>query len=156
MKKGLLDRFGLPPVRWVSILNETSEEARAREATIDRVIAEFREALVLRLGHREAKRRLTEAAKAIKLEPKGRQPRRDPSGEFLFENDKILAMYDTIVRKAPEKRKSAARQVAKKLYPKNVEHAEKRIRRLVKARDERRKSMPRTILGSIGSDETDI
>ena len=150
------DRFGLavwPP----SLLAESTEERRARIASLERLATDLFETAVTHLGRPEARRLFAEVVKAPWK--RGKQPNRD-------RNHQLLEMYDNAVREAPDSIPSIPRLLAKRLHPKNPQShpaTEKQIRRLVKDRSRRQKAMeaayqrfPRSLLDQANSSDKDI
>jgi hypothetical protein len=133
------DQFGLliiPP----TLLGESTEEKRARIATVEGLARDLFNTAVTHLGRDEARRLFTDVAKERWV--KGKQPNHD-------RNRRLLQMYDAAVRESsPPDIKSIPGTLGKKLHAedRDFQHSQppsiaKQIRVLVKERDRREKAM---------------
>jgi hypothetical protein len=122
-----MDRFGLP-LLWEGLL-ESPEKRKARIEAAKCLAKDAFETVARHLGHDEARHLF---ATISKKPPKGKQPKQN-------ENKNLLELYDQEVNATPDLVKSVPGILAGRLFPENSNSArstEKRIRRLVKKRDD--------------------
>lgn len=121
------DQFGLR--RAWSHLGESSEDRNARVLATQALVKEVVASVIHQVGRQEACRLFSEA---LKEPPQGRRPDKD-------ENDWLLAAFDKEIADGTQRR-HAAMEAAKKMETPSddLESVARRIRTLVKARNDKR------------------